>query len=211
MIISAYLYISKRNVLIAVFILAFVPFIRQNLLPSVFLLFLLIILVNKNKLKLAICFIIPLFLPLYHNIYYAGEWRFFVSIFKWPFLSYSKNNLIPVGINFKLIINNLVHYAGFNIASNRLDFLEEAVGFLVFYIFVYGYLIKNELKGINRYSFLLITLSTIVPSIFLATDFYPRFEYINVYVTIITFLFLIKINKEKVTIFDDAKKPQVNY
>lgn len=191
LIFTVWLYRVKNNSITSMFFLGLIPFVRQNLLLSVLLLAVWIILMNKKRVGLLLAFIIPLMLPLYHNLYYAGEWRFFISIFQWPFLTYPQRGLPAEGINYWLILNNALHYFGFHIKSfGNVDFLEESIGFLLPFSFLYVYIQKKYLSGIKRLFFLAITFSTIIPSIFLATDFYPRFEFVNVYITLISFVIL---------------------
>lgn len=192
---SVYFYKARQFSLLPIVLLALVPFIRQNTLPSVVLLAAWVIFNSKQKLLLSLLFLIILMLPLYHNLYYAGEWRFFVSIYHWPFLNYNSQlkNIEPTGINYWGVFNNLLHYAGVHIKNNRsIDFLEEAFLFLSPFVFIYFFIQKKHFSGYLRIFFLMITLGVIIPTVFFATDFYPRFEFVCVFFAIATFMFLRK-------------------
>lgn len=179
---------KKQN--IAIVLLALVPFLRQNLLISVLLLFLMIIIVNKNKVKLFTCFIIPLLLPLYHNLYFAGKWRFFVDIFHLPFLNFTRKNNNENSINYSIIINNIIHYAGFDLENGKLSFSFLAALFLPLSTLMYFVLLQMLPNIIPKIFFLLITMSTIVPVILLGSAYYPRFEFVNVVLMLVSFSYL---------------------
>ncbi len=192
---SAYFFKVRPITFLSIVLLALVPFIRQNTLPSIVLLAAWVIFNSKQKLLLSLLFLTILMLPLYHNLYYAGEWHFFVSIYHWPFLNYNSQlkNIEPTGINYQGVFNNLLHYAGVHIKNNRsIDFLEEAFAFLIPFIFIYFVIQKKYFSGYSRILFLIITLGVIIPTIFFATDFYPRFEFVCVFFAIATFAFLKK-------------------
>lgn len=190
---SVYFFKVRNSTFIAIVLLALVPFIRQNTLPSVVILGFWIIYNSKNRLLAGFLFFIFLMLPFYHNLFYAGEWRFFVSIYHWPFLSYESPSkyIESSGINYSHITSNLLHYFGIHIRGNgHVDFLEEAFAFLFPFIFIYFFIQKKYFSGYLRILFLMITLGVIIPTIFFATDFYPRFEFVCVYFAVAAFLFL---------------------
>lgn len=192
---SVYFFKICKWSLLSVVLLALVPFIRQNTLPSVLLLAGWIVFNSKQKILLILSFLIVLMLPLYHNLYYAGEWRFFVSIYHWPFLSYesSLKDSESSGVNYMLIISNLLHYFGIHIRGDgSIDFLEEAFAFLFPFLFICFFIQKYFFSGYLRLLFLMITLGIIGPTVFFATDFYPRFEFVCVFWTLSAFTFLIK-------------------
>jgi hypothetical protein len=192
LVLACFFYCRKKDSLIAIALLALVPFLRQNLLPPVLLLTLFVIINNSNRVKAAILFTGILLLPVYHNLYYAGEFRFFVSVFHWPFIKYDPATYYsqfhkPEGLEYKLIVNNLLHYFGFHIKpNNKLEFLKESFLFLILFNFAYLYVIKKHLTGLNKLSFMCISLSTMIPTVFFATDFYPRFEFVNIFLVMIT-------------------------
>jgi hypothetical protein len=183
-----WLFIVRKNVLAAIAVLAFIPFIRQNLLPPVLILLFLFCFNNRLKWKAYVLFLLILLLPVYHNLYYAGEFRFFTSIFKWPFVKY--DNAAASGFDFFKLINNLLHYAGLDI-SKKPDFLEESFLFLLLFVGLYFYMPKFLQKSKVRFLYFTITLITVLlPTLLLGTDFYPRFEFVNVYFVLAFFLVL---------------------
>jgi hypothetical protein len=188
--IVAYLYLVPRKEMIAMFILGLVPFFRQNLLITVLLLAFFVLLYSQKKLKLLACFAIPLFLPVYHNLYYAGEWRFFVRVFNLPFLNYSSDSSSLLGLNLDLILRNVLHYLGLDVMDGSINFIFIAAIFLPFFLILY-FILLNKLKSFKwKLIFLVITMSAIVPAILLGTAYYPRFEFVNVAVVLVTFLVL---------------------
>ena len=186
----SYLYIIKKKELLAIFILGMVPFFRQNLLIAVSLLALWILLISRKPVKALIFFLVPLLLPLYHNLYYAGEWRFFVRIFNMPFLNQSMDNNTSSVMNYDIIVENILHYTGIDIKNGRLDIQLEAVIFLPFFLVLYFVMPKTIKTFRLKVIFIAISLSAIVPAIFLGTAYYPRFEFVNVVITLVTYILL---------------------
>lgn len=190
---SVYFYKVRRLIAVSILLLALVPFVRQNTLPPVVLLAGWMIFNNRDKLVLAILFLGILLLPVYHNLYFAGQWRFFVSVYHWPFMSYESPSkyVQPSGFNFPHVSSNILHYFGIHIRGNgSIDFLEEACMFLLPFIFIYYHIQKKYFSGYMRLFYLMVTLGVILPTIFFATDFYPRFEFVCVYFAIAVFFFL---------------------
>lgn len=191
---SVYFTRVRNAVIAALVFLALVPFIRQNSLPSVLLIACWIILNCDKKLFAAILFLLVLLLPVYHNLYYAGEWRYFASIHQWPFLSYATPSKYEpsIGINYMKVINNVLHYTGIHIrANNSIDIMEESLGFLWLFPFVYYFMQKKYFTGWFRLFFLTITLAMILPTFFIATHFYPRFEFVCIFWVLAAFVFLV--------------------
>jgi hypothetical protein len=187
---ACYFYLVPQNGLIAAFLLGLVPFFRQNLLIAVLLIFVCMLIHSRRKLRMITLFILPLLLPLYHNLYYAGEWRFFVDVFHLPFLTYSESSEEPTGLKFSLIIANIIHYFGFDIENGKVFPSYIAVLFLPFATVLYFYFIKFLPEVKLKLFFVLVTMSAIVPAILLGSAYYPRFEFINVAVSLVTFLTL---------------------
>lgn len=174
-------------------LLALVCFIRQNTLPAVLLLTAWIIMANKNKMLLLFLFLLVLLLPVYHNLYFAREWRFFVSIYHWPFLSYESPSkyVSSSGFNHVHVFSNLLHYLGVHVRSDgSVDFLEESFIFLLPFIFMYYKIQKVFFWGHKWFFYMMVTLSIILPTVFFATDFYPRFEFVCVYFVLAAFFYL---------------------
>ncbi|MFN9710314.1 MAG: hypothetical protein ACK55K_02760 [Bacteroidota bacterium] len=190
MICFAWFYFVKKLPLTAFIILAFVPFLRQNLLPPTIIILVIHCLTQKIDLKIIAAFVLTLLLPVYHNLYYAGELRFFTHIFEWPFIEYN-NSIEPVRFKLFQITNNLLHYVGFDLNNNRTDFIEESFLMLIAFIAIYLILGKYlENKFLKKWFYTTTLLSLIIPTLFLATDFYPRFEFVVIYFTMVFFLLL---------------------
>jgi len=187
---GSYLYIIKKKELLAMFILGMVPFFRQNLLITVVLLALWILLSSRKPVKAFIFFLVPLLLPLYHNLYFSGEWRFFVRIFNMPFLNQSMDNNTSSVIDYALIVQNILHYTGIDMKNGRLDIHLEAVIFLPFFLILYFIMLKTITPFRLKLVFITISLSAIVPAILFGTAYYPRFEFVNVIITLVTYLLL---------------------
>jgi len=190
LIVFTYLYVIRRNKATAIFILGMIPFFRQNLLITVLLLGFWILFNSREKVKLVISFLVPLLLPLYHNLYYAGEWRFFVRIYK---LLYQNNpfDRSPIAsINYQFILNNILHYAGIDIQNGRFTVPLVAVIFLPLSLLLYFIFIRKLRPFKLKVIFIIVTLTAVVPTIFLGNAYYPRFEFVNVIVMLVSYLLL---------------------
>jgi hypothetical protein len=190
---SVYFYFTKKFNWVAFILLAMVPFIRQNILPAVLLLLICYLYEQKNKKTMLAMFVAVLLLPVYHNLYYAGELKFFTSIFKWPFLKYeSWQSRVPAGFFPQRIGNNFLHYFGFDwMRLKRFDFIEEAFLFLWLFGFAFFYCGKTIFNPLLKKSFYLSSIFLIIlPQLLMATDYYPRFEFVNIYLIIVLFIFI---------------------
>lgn len=183
-------YLTFDRKIVAVFLLGLVPFFRQNLIIAVLLLFLWILIHNKRKMSMTIFFLLPLLLPLYHNLYYAGDWRFFVDVFQLPFLNYSGSSKQVTGLNYSLIFNNILHYFGFDIENGKVNFSFIAALFLPYATVLYCWFIQLIPTAKYKALFLVISMSAIAPIILLGSAYYPRFELVNVAVAAVSFLLL---------------------
>lgn len=181
-----YLALNRREA--AVFVLGLVPFFRQNLLIAVLILFVWMLAHSKRKLTMAAFFFLPLLLPLYHNLYYAGEFRFFVDVFQLPFLNYTKSKV--AGLNYSSIFSNVIHYFGLDIQNGKVVFSLIAALFLPYATFLFFYLVYRIPTAKYKLLFLFVSISAIAPIILLGTDYYPRFELVNVVVALISFVLL---------------------
>jgi len=193
LIFSVYFFFYRENRFLALVFLALVPFIRQNILPAVFFILLFFYLLKPIKISYLILFLLLLLTPLYHNLYYAGEWRFLTSVFEWPFLLYEKKTVSNeiAGFSFFHVANNLLHYIGLDYKNKTPLFMIESCVFLWFFLFLYVYLKRTFKLLKSKYSFYTITgFFIILPGVFLATDYPPRFEFVNVYLIIAMFLIL---------------------
>lgn len=193
LILSLYFYFYRNHLLLSVVFLAFIPFIRQNTLPTVVFIYIMYMLKSGARLLYLTIFLLILFLPVYHNLYYAGEWRFFTRIFEWPFLQYDKAGTInrPIGISLHHIGNNFLHYLGVDIKKGKIDFLEESFLFLWLFLFMFYYSGRLVQLISNKLLYYTITITFIIlPGLLLATDYYPRFEFVNIYLIIAVFLLI---------------------
>jgi hypothetical protein len=158
---------------------------------------------NKKKPVMFILFLIPLFLPIYHNLFYAGEWRFFVNFvydekllgsvdfFKLPIFNYNNKTQEIIGLNYRLIFGPILHYIGLDIEEGKLNFSLISAIFLPYATFLYFWFIKLLPSPKYRILYLILSLSAITPVIALGQGgYYPRFELINVIVSVVSFLIL---------------------
>ena len=183
----AWFYFYKKQWLTAFVFLAFVPFLRQNLLPPVFVILVIHFISQKFDYRILVVFVLILLLPVYHNLYYAGEFRFFTSVFEWPFIEYTSGGSKRIDILH--ILNNVCHYLGFDFINGHIDFIEEGFLMLIGFVIIYFCFNRYFAKQLWSYLFYAITLSTLfIPTLLLATDFYPRFEFVLINLTIIFFL-----------------------
>lgn len=141
---------------------------------------------------LSILFFTVLLLPLYHNLYYAGEFRFFTSIDHWPFLKYDATKTTALGFNFTKMLNNLSHYAGIDFFRKKTpDFIEDSFAWLWLFCFVYFYCgWKLKFQQLRFFYFFSSFTLIILPTLLFATHFYPRFEFVVVYFVITLFALL---------------------
>lgn len=194
-----YCYIAWNKRLAAVFLLGLVPFFRQNLLIATMLLFGWMLMKNKPKGSMVILFLVPLLLPLYHNLYYAGDWRFFVDVFQLPFLNYNVGSQQAKGLNYSLIISNIIHYFGFDLENGRVIFSFIAALFLPYATILFFYFIKLLSTRTYKFLFFLICMSAIGPIILFGNAYYPRFELVNVAVSLIAFLLFYAFANDKLS------------
>jgi hypothetical protein len=188
------LYWSRRLVP-AMILLALLPFIRQNLLIVSLLVTCWMIMKEKQKVLLTIVFLGILLLPLYHNLYYAGRWQFF-SVYDDPstFMAWefggSYNTRFFKNLLYHISLYSGINYRLENLFANVLSLASIPLGtYLVIRACFY-------LQRRNRAWYLLIISAAIVPTLFLGgTAYYPRFEWVNISIGIISFV-LIKSGEE---------------
>jgi hypothetical protein len=196
---AVYFHFFRKSLLVAIILLALFPFFRQNALPVVLFLFFLFVNRQKNQIAYIFVFLGFLLLPLYHNLYYAGEWRFFTSIFQWPFLNYETSSALikPTAFSFFHLFNNCLHYIGIDIKGTPgPDFMEESFLFLWVFLFLFVYMGRTLHSKLSvRFFYLSTGILVLLPGILLATDFYPRFEFVNIYLILAVFLTLYKSDK----------------
>lgn len=188
----AYFLILRNRDLPAVFFLALIPFFRQNLLISVCILLFIVLARSQNKFLVAVVFIITLFIPIYHNLYYAETFRFFVDIFHLPFLNNedlaSNNGTL---FNYQLILQNVFHYAGFELENGKYSISWIAFFFLPFASYMFVVFIKTFKNITHKFMFIAISFAAIIPALLFANAYYPRFELMNTMVFLTAFFVLV--------------------
>ncbi|WP_127132524.1 hypothetical protein [Pseudoflavitalea rhizosphaerae] len=182
----SYFLVVRRNELAAVFLLGLIPFFRQNLVITALLLLLYILVNSKERILLFITFFLVLLLPLYHNLYYAGEWKFFVDLLDYPFYNYTPDKQIS-GYNINLLINNIVHYFGIDISGGRIEVSFIGAIFLPYSVILFFLMFRYLYRPAEKIFYFLITMSAVGPAILMANAYYPRFEFMNVIVMMICF------------------------
>jgi hypothetical protein len=183
---ATWLYVMKRSAAAAIFVLALVPFFRQNLLIAILLIALYIFLQNRNKWALLPCFLVPILLPLYHNLYFAGEWRFLVKLHAVPLFNSSSS----VAFNTAVIGKNLFRLVGLEITERQVRFDWMAFAFLPLALFMMIPLTRSLSKR-WRWYFILMALAALLPGLFLGKDYYPRFEFMSIVVILTGYKFFI--------------------
>ncbi|WP_269623079.1 hypothetical protein [Prochlorococcus marinus] len=162
---------------------ALMPFVRQNIFIFSFL-FLLIIIFKYRNILLSLPYLVILFLPVYHNLYFANKFQLlvdgkgFITTIEYHNITIQK--LIEFIPPFKLILpifQRVIDYIGIN---NSVDLL----GFLIAIVFVPigTFLIISLLyRFSDLYLFysLLIICSLVLPTLFFGWAYYPRFIYVN--------------------------------
>lgn len=184
---ACYLYTIRKNTSLAIVVLGLVPFFRQNLLITIIRLAVWILMYNRQRLKLLILFLIPLCLPLYHNLYYAGEWRFLVHLFPTPLI----NKNYSTGFDFHILIYNLSRLFGFETTKATVTFSFIAFLFMPYAIVLYFILLRTIKNNKWKLLFCAVTLCGILPGLYLGRDYYPRFEYTSVVLVLVCYCFLI--------------------
>lgn len=182
-------YWQNKN-LLATLSIALLPFLRQNLLLISLLIFLWMIYSNRKMARYGILYVIVLLLPLYHNLYYAGEWKFLATYYNSQgFLVLDPGNSFAIQIT-KTVFFKLISYSGIdfqlkNLWANAISIICIPLGTIT-YIFSI-----TKLKGKNKWIYLAITLSAIVPTLILGgRAYYPRFEWVNLAIALSFFVLL---------------------
>ena len=191
--ISFYIATQNKKYFLAIVFISLLSFIRQNLLViSLILYFVLMFNIfkssnNKNKLFLyTIVYFSILFLPIYHNFFYGGEFTFFVSTR--PFNSEIFSSLID-------LVNPLVYINHSNEIFNLYkEFFEKIIltdgrssSNIIISIFVpcmaiyFIYIVFIEENIIIKFLLIFFSISVFYPTIFLGHLAPPRFEYVNLF------------------------------
>ena len=191
--ISLYISVQNKKYFFAIVFLSLLPFIRQNLLIISLIIYFVIMFniykksSNKNTIiYYTIIYFSILFLPIYHNLFYGGELKFFVSAR--PFNSEIFKSLFD-------LVNPLIYINHFNeIIILYTEFFEKIILtdgrkssniiislFVPFMMIYFIYLVVIEKSNTIRFLLILFSISVFYPTIFLGHLAPPRFEYVNLF------------------------------
>ncbi len=166
----------------AVMLLALVPFVRQNLL-LVSLILVGVIAFTTRRWWLIAPHTVVLGLPIYHNLYYAGELRFLVTNLG----STAKpaagpaDGLVAIA---SVLGSKVLLYLGYHANEEPLT-LAIAMVFAPFGSALAAWLIVRT-PGWRRWLLVAVAVTAIVPTMILGGAYYPRFVYVNLTVILLT-------------------------
>ena len=203
---------TKKNNLIFFIILAFIPFIRQNLLIAVLLIFIFLqikYIINYKKIPILNTFIFFffLFIPLYHNLYYANSFTFMNenipiliknanSVSDYFNIFWLKNNfhylLEPIFFRFKeiLLISHYRIYDLHTMIENKII----SIFVLPMILYIFYKIIKNKKYKIIM---LILVITSFGPPTILGNQSFPRFEFVNIYFCLTSF-YLLNLRKKNI-------------
>ncbi|HUR10535.1 MAG TPA: hypothetical protein VM012_04165 [Flavitalea sp.] len=181
------LFYTSRRWIPAIILLALLVFLRQNLLVFSLFVAAFCFLYRPKWGAYLVIYLLVLCLPIFHNLYFAGEWKFFSTYLNNEFF------VLEFGGGFlesaiKTFLYHIVLYGGVdwlsdNFFANLISFPCIALGT---YLYVY---IARGLAGNKRIFYLVITLSAILPTLLLGGKaYYPRFEWVNLFLAFLTFV-----------------------
>ena len=168
--------IIREQVIAAIVLLALIPFVRQNLLiTSGLLVAFLVITLAKGKGRLIVIavFIGILCLPIYHNLYYADEFRLLTTN-RGNHINWHSFSTVMQSI-FDLVIWKSVRYLGYH---PHVDFLRTIVavlfaplgtGLLLYFLF--------RIRSSARYWYWALAAATVGPTILFGWGYFPRFVF----------------------------------
>ena len=179
-------------------LLALLPFIRQNLLIFSLLLFAFLMINCKYKVRHLLLFVLIILLPVYHNLYYAGQLSFLSNYLNhFPVHNFSGTYAVKM---VKTFLYHISLYTGIdwkmqNVWANLLSLMFIPFGtFLFFKAFIF-------LKGRLKLYYLAISLSAILPTLIFGWAYYPRFEWVNLTLVLLLFtLFTYKVDAQHLTV-----------
>ncbi len=174
----------------ATVILALIPFVRQNLVMASVLIIIWLYLQQQINVKGIIAYVVILLLPLYHNLYYAGEWKWLSTYSN----SYGYLTLYPgdsVAMQWiKTMAVKLFSYAGIHPLQGFASGVLIALLFIPLGSLLYV-MTWRVLKGKERWWFVAISLSALLPTLLLGgQSYYPRFEWVNLFVAGLVYLLI---------------------
>jgi hypothetical protein len=177
-----------NRVVVTVALLALLPFLRQNMLFVSLFLFAFIFFKQRISWRHGILYVAILLLPLYHNLYYAGEWKFLATysgVENVFWLDFDGSGTARV---IKTFFYHILLYGGIDwLLDNPLANLL-AISCIPIGTLLYLYCI-NKTSLEERRWFMLITLSAIIPTLITGgRAYYPRFEWVNLYFAALIFI-----------------------
>ena len=169
---------SRKRLLPVIICLAFAAFVRQNLIISSIFMVIFILFQERDQhwFLLFLGFLGLLCLPLYHNLFYAGEIRFF---------STNMGNLLPWGDGIRASLSTLVgillrklpqYLAYYETASTARTFIAALFAPLGTGLIIYLIFFSNLAL---RLTFFLFVIFTIGPTILFGWGYFPRFVFAN--------------------------------
>ena len=193
----------KNKKILAVCLLALVPFIRQNLLIASLLIFFWLLTQWPNWWKYAVCYFLLLLLPVYHNLYYAGELKFLSTYYnKEGYLVLESGSSLFYQIS-KTVLYKVFSYTGISLTTKNFWANALSVVCIPFGTFLYIRCIRY-LKGKSRQLFLAVTLSVILPTLILGGNaYYPRFEWTNLMIAFLFYEIVVSKKPGEFTGYDD--------
>lgn len=180
------LHLVRGHSLTAVILLALVPFVRQNLL-IVSLILAGVLVARTRHWWLLLPYTAVLGLPLYHNLRYAGELRFFVEN-RGALLSLAGGPLDDVMEIVRVVGAKIPHYLGYHPEQELLT-LAIAVVFAPYGSALSLWLVGRT-RGRQRWLFAAIAAATIAPTLVLGSGSFPRFVYVNLSLVLLSCLAL---------------------
>ncbi len=194
---------------------ALIPFIRQNLIIASLLIAILITAKFRIKIRdFFVFYLIPVLLPLYHNLYFAEKFKFFVSntgsLFDRGFEPNFYNMLLLISSKvlgyFAIPLPLASKYFTDSNLGNPSSFLEYLA--LIFVplgtLLCLSWVINT--KGRSRYYLITFFVVTILPTLILGWGSYPRFQFVNLHMCISLFVSLFTIFNGKLNYSRDFIK-----
>lgn len=182
--------ILQRKMVTAIVCLALIPFIRQNLLISTLLLFPLLLYHSRFRWHWILVYVSLLLLPLYHNLYYAGVWKWlstYPSSYGYLTLFNADNIIEQWGLTIGV---KLFSYTGIHLLHPFSSSMLVALAFIPLGTALY-IMILRKFRGKEKVIFLSITLSSILPTIILGgQSYFPRFEWVNLLLALLVYIML---------------------
>lgn len=183
----------NKKIVIGTVLLATTPFIRQNLLLiAIFVEVIVLLYVSskENRSAAFLLFIVVLGLPIYHNLFYAEELRFFTSN-RGYIVGWSSNLIQIIGNVFEVLSWKIPEYFGYYPTASGLRTLVTVV-FAPFgtLLILYSVIRLNWRLRLLLSSAIIITLG---PTMLFGWGYFPRFVYLNQAVLIATIPLLLNL------------------